>query len=1300
MIDFIKLTINLVASNTTIDLIGGSNDILVTKAEQKKDLMGEDTLSISYESPTIVAHTIGDNLSLFGERYTLNLLPTINKGANGNYRHDLVFESRLYELIKILFLDIDKSGNNWIGRTADFPLTGTMDRFLTVITDNITRVHGADLNWKQLTISYNINDLPTTVKTISFNSSNCLQALQQICKEFDVQYHVEVGANDAVTIFINKKTDVSVFPDTLQYGYNGGLFEINREIVSTKGIVTRLYAYGGTRNIPYNYRNGTPRLKLPVATNIDSFVDNSVAIAKLGVIEMIKNFDDIYPTYKFVASSADGYLTFGGCPFDLNAVDGEGQTIYIVAGNKPKVHFNSGELAGYEFEVDKFDSATLKITLSPFTDSTGAVYPFDKSVTPSGVYCIENGDEFILLDIKPDSSKITEAESLLLVEANKYLTTNLNPEVTYSLQLDEWYFMNKYASELVNGYISNPFVVGQYLKITDVEMGINNLQLRISSLTRDVLNPYRYTLEISDTYNITYLERLVVDNKATKEIIIRNKLQDPIRAKRNWQSTSELSNMLTTLSAELLLIGDKAGSYYTDLVVTTNYNNNENGFNVSTGVVQHQAYTNSVNDTWNISSEFNASFLTDTALYIYIRCSKTTQVGEIVADTTKRGVDMVDWYYFPFGILSSVFGGQRIFNSTRGYTAITGSNIKTGVIQDPDEKLIIDLENATIIARNGATIEGTIKFTPNGGTVQDLSDWSATRESEIEATQIVANNAIDAAGDALLAANTANALLADIASDSKLTPDEKPDIRREWDIIASEKTANDAQADVFAISKIAYGTAFENLGIYLNAGAAWVSPAIPSWIADANLSVTTAIVGATFRSTFKAYYDARTALLNAIVEKSKTLADAAQVVADSKSKKFTGTSNPTTPYVAGRDIWTNGTDLYECIVSRASGAYVANDFVKATGYDNTQTVIDGGIVTGGTVQVVQGGTVAAGMTGNTLGDTAVRFWAGATMGNRATAPFRVLQDGSVTMTKATVQGNITADSGKIGNWEIAGGGIFNDEDSSYIIARLNGISGTCEARIGSNVVAASAGISVPAFFMNEIENWWNDNTALIVSAKHGVHNKAIQALGSIVMVCGDAISSQLNYMNLYAGSTNVISILDGLKISAQNYTGSPQALYLPSLSSIRSDLGIGSRSVLSAAAVSSLTTKTYYVVKGNGLFVYDSIKYGTSGYTTITEINRYSSSVYDIITVEKTLGVSVANGESFTTIHELSVEILIVNCYGSASSITVFPNGANWANNTGTPLNSVVLPICGVMKVGISTRENAMFYQLIHYKTA
>ena len=151
-------------------------------------------------------------------------------------------------------------------------------------------------------------------------------------------------------------------------------------------------------------------------------------------------------------------------------------------------------------------------------------------------------------------------------------------------------------------------------------------------------------------------------------------------------------------------------------------------------------------------------------------------------------------------------------------------------------------------------------------------------------------------------------------------------------------------------------------------------------------------------------------------------ASKAQDTADGKRRVFV--AQPYPPYDVG-DLWVDGKELRRCITSKTSSqSYNVNDWVVAVYYDNTKTTIDGGLVTSGTIQVAgDNNYILAGMTGNGTAASSIRFWAGASFENRATAPFRVQQDGSVIMTKATVEGVVNAISGYIGGFKIQQGQI-------------------------------------------------------------------------------------------------------------------------------------------------------------------------------------------------------------------------------------------------------------------------------------
>lgn len=150
---------------------------------------------------------------------------------------------------------------------------------------------------------------------------------------------------------------------------------------------------------------------------------------------------------------------------------------------------------------------------------------------------------------------------------------------------------------------------------------------------------------------------------------------------------------------------------------------------------------------------------------------------------------------------------------------------------------------------------------------EDAQAAADAAQAAADKAQTDATNAKNAADAAQSSANEANSLLSDIANDNKLTAQEKQHTKKEWDIIVSEKPLNDASADKFGVSKTEYTNAYNALSTY-------ITPLLQS------LTTTSDIVGSTFRTTFKNYYDARTDLLNNISAKAKELADAAQNTAD------------------------------------------------------------------------------------------------------------------------------------------------------------------------------------------------------------------------------------------------------------------------------------------------------------------------------------------------------------------------------------------------------------------------------------
>lgn len=225
---------------------------------------------------------------------------------------------------------------------------------------------------------------------------------------------------------------------------------------------------------------------------------------------------------------------------------------------------------------------------------------------------------------------------------------------------------------------------------------------------------------------------------------------------------------------------------------------------------------------------------------------------------------------------------------------------------------------------------------------------------------------------------------------------------------------------------------------------------------------------------------------------------------DSKAQTFK--TQPVPPYRIG-DLWLSSSGVYQCVVSRASGSFTKSDWSLTDLHDNTKTVIDGGVVTSGTIRLAgDDNTIKAGITGNGTADSSVRVWAGATEANKNNAPFIVRQDGSMEATKASIEGSITATSGSIGGFKIGPNRIGTTASSNSTTGEGLSIydnfikfsDSDTWASIGTNVLPGTTGATGVGRFSNTESNSNGTNYGLLVSVKNATNNLAIVTSGDIV----------------------------------------------------------------------------------------------------------------------------------------------------------------------------------------------------------
>ncbi len=635
-----------------------------------RQLLGEDIIKSILKVPDIIDIQIGDYTIWEGIRYYINTLPNVKKNSTNSFEYDITFESEYYELCKTQFMDLDAN--------SDFYLVGNVETFIDLIVTNMNREHAG---WARSTCDQTNADY----KLLSFSENNCMQVLQKLHEEFEGEFYFD-GKNICFT-------DKTGSDSGLTFKYKQGLRNITRQTLSEKNIITRLYAFGSKRNLVSDYRDYSRRLK---------FVDGEVSyleknVDKYGTIEHTEIFNDIYPHRTGIISAVDGedITKFIDDEMDFNLND------YLLPGVTAKLHFNSGDLGGYEFEVSNYNNATKEFTIIAFTDEQGYDMPND-TLKPA------IGDKYVLLDIEMPQTYIDTAETALQAKAQAYLDDNCIPRVTYLLVPDWRYFKANSIS----------LSLGDSITIEDTDLSINSL-VRIVELTRILINAYKYTLKLSDHLEPQLIQRLYSDQEVLKEKIEIGDVGNIIRARRSWRTSEELRTMVfdtdgyfdmgnirpASVETGMLSVGAKSTQFILkEVQIEANYTGDESKFYASAGELIHLSIADEIR-TWTLSENTQDSLVDGTAYYIYAKCTKEAgYTGQILVDETQRKFDDdPTYYYFLIGVLHSVVGGVRGISLTYGQTIINGKFITTGSIT-------ADRLNITNVADIGNIILGNTGY--------------------------------------------------------------------------------------------------------------------------------------------------------------------------------------------------------------------------------------------------------------------------------------------------------------------------------------------------------------------------------------------------------------------------------------------------------------------------------------------------------------------------------------------------------------------------------------------------------------
>jgi len=607
--------------------------------------MGRFDIQCQFFSPVVLDIKIDDYILLNGVRFSINVPYQVTRSAVIQY--NITFEHPSYWLKDITFKHLG---------TIEFSYFGTPKAFVQLIVDcmNID-----DSGWM---VGY-CEELEE--KLLDFFADgqgyNCQTALIKIAQDLGLEFWF---SGDGKTINLTKQAGQQTNIG-FSYGRTKGLYSVERGILETP-LYNRIYGFGGTKNIPADYRNKAKRL-----TFNTGMIERPLAAGERRR-ETSVVFDDIYPerTGTLTAVSADWLsLTDTSIDFDLNG--------NLIEGETAKVVFKTGELGGKEFEISSYNNSTKTIRIKTNTEQDGYV-------TPNATFTPKIGDKYTLVGIKQPQSYINDAENRLFKEVEKSFKTLTRPP--YRVEIDE-----KYMRE-------NAFTLksGDRVRLTDDKLSIDDM-IRVTSVSFPLVNPNKCTVVISDKITYTQETQALIDKDKVKEqvkVVNRQKSEEQrkqaLRMRELQASVFDPDGYFDrgkikpeSIETLMLSVGAKSQNFYLDGVrIIPNVGDDPNAIQITAGKLIHrEVQIEGLGYIWELGGMTQEGLDPNKSYYLSAKCSRTQLTGQwVLSETPINTESEAGFFHFNCGLLYNVLENRRDYAFTNGMTYINGDTIRTGKI--------------------------------------------------------------------------------------------------------------------------------------------------------------------------------------------------------------------------------------------------------------------------------------------------------------------------------------------------------------------------------------------------------------------------------------------------------------------------------------------------------------------------------------------------------------------------------------------------------------------------------------------
>jgi len=716
-------------------------DCLVSDSSYRyRKILSDNSLTIDLEVPEHFSPQIGMYCEFQGSNYYLLDNKSITKNGNRNFAYTLVLRGVEFTANKYKLKAVD-------GRVK-FPMTAKLSDFADLIVYNLNL---RDSGWSVGNVA------ETSEKTIAFNLIYILDAVKLISDTFKTEFE-----------FVGKTLNfgrVEYYKsDPLNMSIRDG-FKVGIKMETDQRPVEILYIQGTERNIDFS-TYGSKELLLPRSQiltyegrqYISSADGRSIRRFNKAIVtgqEDSIDLSEIYPAREgtintVIAVDAETHkydFTDFSIPEDLNYNN------YMIAGETMTVVFQTGMLAGREFEISKYTHSERRFEIVPAT--------LDGIDMPGGYYLPAAADKYKIFGVQLPTAYIcnnstqTGASWDVFREAAKYFYEHEDDIFTLVCPVDSKWTTEKWLE--VGGKIKP----GAYIHLFDTDLaGPTGLDIRIIGMKDNVNNPKKIELDLSNgIIGISTGDRIkqpdpipvTIDDKtkegkrftqrrfsdAQRTIALLQEAIDGFSDPINPISIMTMAILVGSESLQFRFVTSKTAPVVESHTFT--YNSLTKSLATASGIIQHMSLgINTIKKThsaseymfWDVAA-YESPALTESAkaYYFYARCNKAnTNAVFLLSETPLPFQTDVDYYYLLVGTLGEEIDGARSFVTVYGFTEILPGRITTDKIVSPTGETYIDLT-----AGDGkGEIGGVFKFLAGSSGLSNITEFGLLVQAVVD----------------------------------------------------------------------------------------------------------------------------------------------------------------------------------------------------------------------------------------------------------------------------------------------------------------------------------------------------------------------------------------------------------------------------------------------------------------------------------------------------------------------------------------------------------------------------------------